>query len=111
VIGVNVDAIKNDWIQLVINTPSGKESQEDDSYIRKTATRCKIPNMTTIAAALAAAKGIAARRQGKGKVKYLQEHHRAIGQRPLPSRGSMQAPDASVRLRTRQPVVECRKHP
>ena len=74
-----VDAIKNGEIQLVINTPSGKESQEDDSYIRKTAIRCKIPNMTTIAAALAAAKGIAARRQGKGKVKSLQAYHRAIG--------------------------------
>jgi len=73
-----VDAIKNGEIQLVINTPSGKESQDDDSYIRKTAIRYKVSNITTTAAALAAAKGISARRQGKGKVKSLQEYHRGI---------------------------------
>jgi carbamoyl-phosphate synthase large subunit len=73
-----VDAMKNREIQLVINTPSGKKSQEDDSYIRKTAIRYKIPNMTTTAAALAAAKGIAARRQGKGNVKSLQAYHSDI---------------------------------
>ncbi|MCF8051485.1 MAG: carbamoyl-phosphate synthase large subunit [Desulfobacterales bacterium] len=73
-----VDAIKNGEIQLVINTPSGKESQDDDSYIRKTAIRYKVSNITTTAAALAAAKGISARRQGKGKVKSLQEYHQGI---------------------------------
>jgi carbamoyl-phosphate synthase large subunit len=37
------DAIKNGEIQLVINTPSGKQSQYDDSYIRKAAIKYKIP--------------------------------------------------------------------
>jgi carbamoyl-phosphate synthase large subunit len=73
-----VDAIKNGDIQLVINTPSGKGSQEDDSYIRKTAIKYKVSNITTTAAALAAAKGIAARRQGKGQVKSLQSYHADI---------------------------------
>ncbi|MDD1736898.1 MAG: carbamoyl-phosphate synthase large subunit [Methanothrix sp.] len=54
------DAIKNGQIQLVINTPIGKASQYDDSYIRKAAIKYKVPYITTIAAASSAAKGIAA---------------------------------------------------
>ena len=73
------DAIKNGDIHLVINTPSGKESQQDDSYIRKSAIKHKVLNITTTAAALAAAKGIAARRQSQAPVKSLQEYHRDIG--------------------------------
>jgi carbamoyl-phosphate synthase large subunit len=72
------DAIKNKEIQLVINTPSGKLSVYDDSYIRKTAIKYKIPYITTLAAAIAAAKGIAAYRQGKGSVRSLQSYHRDI---------------------------------
>ncbi|MBU1171422.1 MAG: carbamoyl-phosphate synthase large subunit [Proteobacteria bacterium] len=74
-----VDAMKNNRIQLVINTPSGKESQEDDSYIRKTAIRFNIPYITTTAAALAAAKGISARKDnGAVTVKSLQDYHSDI---------------------------------
>ncbi len=71
------DAIKNGEINLVINTPSGRESQFDDSYIRKSA-KCKIPYITTIAAANAAAKGIAAYKSDPGHVKSLQEYHAKI---------------------------------
>ena len=60
-----VDGIMNGEIQLIINTPSGKLSQYDDSYIRKTAIKYKIPYITTLAAAAAAAKGIAAYRHDK----------------------------------------------
>jgi carbamoyl-phosphate synthase large subunit len=70
-----VDGIKNKEIQLLINTPSGKLSIYDDSYIRKAAIKYKIPYITTLAAALAAAKGIAAYRQGKGSVRSLQSYH------------------------------------
>jgi carbamoyl-phosphate synthase large subunit len=70
-----VDAIKNGEIQLVINTPSGKESQEDDSYIRKAAINYKVPYITTTAAALAAAKGIKARREGDPPPRSLHEYH------------------------------------
>jgi carbamoyl-phosphate synthase large subunit len=73
-----VDEIKNGNIQLVINTPSGKESKDDDSYIRKAAVNYKVPYLTTIAAALAAAKGIQARRQDDPKPKSLQEYHADI---------------------------------
>jgi carbamoyl-phosphate synthase large subunit len=73
-----VDAIKNNEIQLVINTPSGKLSKHDDSYIRKNAIKFKIPYITTLAAALAAARGIAAKQRGHGKVKSLQDYHRDI---------------------------------
>jgi carbamoyl-phosphate synthase large subunit len=73
-----VDAIKNKEIDLVINTPSGKLSKYDDSYIRKTAIKFKIPYITTLSAAFAASKGIAACRQGKGNVRSLQSYHRDI---------------------------------
>ena len=73
-----VDAIKNGVINLVINTPAGKQSEYDDSYIRKSAIKYKIPYITTTSAALAATKGIKDRRNGAYKVKSLQEYHLAI---------------------------------
>ncbi|MBL7208829.1 MAG: carbamoyl-phosphate synthase large subunit [Dehalococcoidia bacterium] len=72
------DAIMNGEIQLVINTPSGKLSQYDDFYIRKAAIKYKVPYITTVAAAAAAAKGIAAYRKGKSGVKSLQSYHADI---------------------------------
>jgi carbamoyl-phosphate synthase large subunit len=73
-----VDAIKNNEIQLVINTPSGKLSKHDDSYIRKAAIKYKVPYITTTAAAAAAVKGIAARLAGPSTVKSLQKYHAGI---------------------------------
>jgi carbamoyl-phosphate synthase large subunit len=72
------DAIENGDIQLIINTPSGKMSIHDDSYIRKAAIRHRIPYITTLQAALAAAKGIASYREGKSVVKSLQSYHADI---------------------------------
>lgn len=75
------DGITNGAIQLVINTPIGKRSLQDDSYIRKTAIKYKIPYITTTAAALASAKGIAASKEAAANqtvVKSLQEYHREI---------------------------------
>jgi carbamoyl-phosphate synthase large subunit len=72
------DAIKNGEIQLVINTPIGKKSVDDDSYIRKTAIRHKIPYITTMAAARAAAKGIAAYCRKEAAVVSLQQYHAGI---------------------------------
>jgi len=72
------DAIMNGNVQLVINTPSGKLSQHDDSYIRKTAIKYKVPYITTLAAAMATARGISAHRQGKSIVKSLQSYHADI---------------------------------
>ncbi|MFA6715135.1 MAG: carbamoyl-phosphate synthase large subunit, partial [Victivallaceae bacterium] len=73
------DAITDGKIQLVINTPKGKTSQADDSYIRKTAIRYKIPYMTTVAAALATAKSIVACKEKAPSVKSLQSYHDDIG--------------------------------
>ena len=73
-----VDGIKNKEIQLIINTPSGKLGKHDDSYIRKAAIKYKVPYITTTAAAVAAAKGIAAHRRVKGRVKSLQSYHADI---------------------------------
>ncbi len=70
-----LDAIKNEKINLIINTPVGKKSKYDDSYIRKSAIKYKIPYITTISAALAATKGITAQIANKTGVKSLQEYH------------------------------------
>ena len=72
------DAVKNGEIQLVVNTPSGKLSIHDDSYIRKAAIKYKIPYITTTTAAIATARGMAAVRRGRGRVKSLQQYHAGI---------------------------------
>jgi len=73
-----VDGIMNGEIQLVINTPSGKLSKYDDSYIRKAAIQYKVPYITTLAAAIAAGRGIEAYRRGHGSVRSLQSYHQDI---------------------------------
>jgi len=73
-----VDGIMNKEIHLVINTPSGKLSKYDDSYIRKAAIQYKVPYITTLAAALAAGRGIEAYRGGHGEVRSIQRYHEDI---------------------------------
>ncbi len=76
-----LDAISNKELQLIINTPSGKRSQNDDSYIRKAAIKNKVAYLTTMAAALASVKGIAAYEENGGRQsgpKSLQEYHAEI---------------------------------
>ena len=73
-----VDAIKNGEIHLVINTPSGKMSQFDDSYIRKEAIKHKIPYITTLTAAVSTARGIKAFHEGKEEIYSLQQYHADI---------------------------------
>ncbi len=73
------DAIKNGEIQLVVNTPIGRLSLHDDSYIRKAAIKHKVSYITTTSAAIAAAEGVAACHQaGKGEVHSLQEYHQQL---------------------------------
>ncbi|MFO7713348.1 carbamoyl-phosphate synthase large subunit [Desulfosarcina sp.] len=73
-----VDGIKTGEVALVVNTPSGTQSQQDDAHIRKTAIRYNIPDITTPAGALAAAKGIAARKQGQDSLCTLQSYVRTL---------------------------------
>jgi carbamoyl-phosphate synthase large subunit len=72
-----VDEIKNGGIQLIVNTPAGKLAVTDDSYIRKEAIKQRIPCLHTVAAARAAAEGLAAHRQGHAEVRSLQDYHGA----------------------------------
>ncbi|HUX96824.1 MAG TPA: carbamoyl-phosphate synthase large subunit [Bacteroidales bacterium] len=73
-----VDAIKNREIDLVVNTPAGRLSEYDDSYIRKNAIKYKIPYITTTSAALSSTEGIRERQNGEYKVKSLQDYHSEI---------------------------------
>ena len=73
-----VDAIKNHEVNLLVNTPSGGKSRQESSDIRRAAIKYRIPYITTTAAAISAAKGIAARREGIPEVKSLQQYHADI---------------------------------
>ena len=74
-----LDMITNGQIDLIVNSPVGKDSVHDDSYLRKAAIKSKIPYMTTIAAARATAKGIRyVKEHGNGEVKSLQTLHSEI---------------------------------
>ena len=74
-----LDAITNGQIDLIFNSPVGKDSVNDDSYLRKAAIKAKIPYMTTAAAARATAKGINyVNKNGDGAIASLQEHHAMI---------------------------------
>ena len=74
-----LDLITNGDIDLIINSPVGKDSVHDDSYLRKAAIKAKIPYMTTIAAAKASIKGILyVQEHGNGEVKSLQQIHSEI---------------------------------
>ena len=74
-----MDLIMEGKIDLVINTPGRGKENWDDSYLRKAAIRKKVPYITTMAAAKAAASGIRAMRErGTGEIKSLQELHAMI---------------------------------
>ncbi len=74
-----LDMIANDEIQLIINSPAGKDAVTDDSYLRKAAIKGKIPYMTTMAAAKATVDGICyVKENGNSEVKSLQELHSEI---------------------------------
>jgi len=70
-----VDFIKGQKIQLIVNTPTGLEPWFDEKAIRRAAVTARIPTITTLAAARAAAEGIAALQRGEVNVKALQHLH------------------------------------
>ncbi len=71
-----IDYIKNSEIQLVVNTPSGKESAGGSRKMRRTALRYDLPYATTLAGACAMASGIEALKKSKVTVRSLQEFHK-----------------------------------
>ena len=71
-----VDLISSGKVDLVVNTPRGRGPRADGAHIRRAATRHHVPCITTVAAALAAAGGIAARSADEPTVRSLQEYHR-----------------------------------
>jgi carbamoyl-phosphate synthase large subunit len=73
-----LDVIKNGEVQLVINTPAGKSPRVDEVRIRTAAVGNKVPIMTTLAGANAAALGIKAFREKGLSVCTLQEYHRQL---------------------------------
>jgi carbamoyl-phosphate synthase large subunit len=70
-----VDFIKGQRIQLIVNTPTGLEPWFDEKAIRRAAVTARIPTITTLAAARAAAEGIAALQRGEVNVRALQQLH------------------------------------
>jgi len=69
-----VDSIKNEQIQLIINTPIGEAAQIDDRYIRRTAIAYKVPIVTTMAGARATAAAIRSLQSQPLDVKALQDY-------------------------------------
>jgi carbamoyl-phosphate synthase large subunit len=70
-----LDAIKNEKIQLILNTPSGEEARADGRLIRRSALMYKIPIITTIAGAKATAAAIRALQSEPMDVKAIQDYN------------------------------------
>src|SRR5437667_858802 len=70
-----VDLIKGERIHLIINTPQGPDPFFDEKAIRRAAVTARIPTITTLSAARAAAEGIAALQRGEVRVQALQQLH------------------------------------
>lgn len=74
-----LDFINNGEVDLIVNTPAGKESVNDDSYLRKAAVKAKVPYITTMAAAKAAANGLRYMSTHQdSELKSIQELHSEI---------------------------------
>ena len=73
------DIITNGKVDLVVNTPKGNEPGADDSYVRKACIKSRVPYITTMAAALASARGILVEQKTEDRhVVSLQELHSHI---------------------------------
>jgi carbamoyl-phosphate synthase large subunit len=70
-----IDLLVSDRVQLLINTPLGKLSQQDDYAIRQAALQHRVPYTTTLSGASAASDAIIALRSRAGEVRPLQEWH------------------------------------
>jgi carbamoyl-phosphate synthase large subunit len=75
-----IDIIRNGWVQLIVNTPLGQVSRQDEHAIGRTAYEYKIPFITTLSAAASAAKSIDAIRTSSLSVLSVQEYHELAAQ-------------------------------
>jgi carbamoyl-phosphate synthase large subunit len=75
-----VDIIRNGWVQLIVLTPLGFISREDEHAIGRTAMEYKVPFITTLAAAASASKSITEIRNNQLSVMSIQEHHELASQ-------------------------------
>jgi carbamoyl-phosphate synthase large subunit len=75
-----VDRIKNREVDMVLNTPLGKQQRTDDSTIRAAAVQAGIPCITTRAGISAIVAALAAMHRGQYQVRRLQEHHQLARQ-------------------------------
>ncbi len=76
-----IDMMRRDEVGLIINTPTSKESRRDGSRIRRAAVDFKVPYITTIQAALAAADAIETMKKGQDlTIKSINEYHREMNQ-------------------------------
>ncbi|HWG48137.1 MAG TPA: ATP-grasp domain-containing protein, partial [Candidatus Acidoferrales bacterium] len=78
-----VDLIKGGRVHLIVNTPHGQDPWFDEKAIRRAAVTNRIPTITTVAAARAAADGIAALQRNEINVRSLQHWHRAGSEEEL----------------------------
>ena len=69
------DAIRSARIQLIINTPIGRQAAHDDQYLRRAALDYSVPTVTTLAGARAAVEAITALQQQTIEVNALQDIH------------------------------------
>jgi len=76
-----IDMMRRDEVDLIINTPTSKESRRDGSRIRRAAVDFKVPYITTIQAAVAAADAIETMKKGQDlTIKSINEYHREMEQ-------------------------------
>jgi carbamoyl-phosphate synthase large subunit len=74
-----LDLIQTGQVQLVVNSPRGHGPRADGAHLRAAAQRHNVPLLTTVSAAVAAARGMADWAEHRLAVRTLQEYHRGVG--------------------------------
>jgi len=73
-----IDMLRRDEVGLIVNTPTGSQSRKDGFNIRRAAVDFKVPYITTIQAAKAAADAITSMKTGEITIKSINEYHKEI---------------------------------
>ncbi len=78
--------LRDGKVDLVVNTPFGREPRSDGWFIRTAAATAGVPCITTLPGVFAAVRGIEALRSGPTQPRSIQEHHAEARGAPLPER-------------------------